>query len=125
MLLLTHNMLTSNCIKGVTNGYPLIIRATSIKKIESDFNSELLTRLILKLDWNAFYKATQMLGDVECAIPESLIENYEKDTEFLKKVHHALLEIEVVEGDLECPESGRKFPITSGIPNMLLKEDEV
>ncbi|XP_026684592.1 multifunctional methyltransferase subunit TRM112-like protein [Diaphorina citri] len=60
MLLLTHNMLTSNCIKGVSNGYPLIIK-----------------------------------------------------------------QVEVVEGDLECPESGRKFPISSGIPNMLLKEDEI
>lgn len=30
-----------------------------------------------------------------------------------------------MEGDLECPETGRKFPINSGIPNMLLKEDEV
>lgn len=118
-------MLTSNCIKGVTNGYPLLIKATSIKKLDSDFNPEFLVRMIPKLDWSAFYKATQMLGDVEVSIPEKLIDSYEKDTEFLKKVHHALLEVEVVEGDLECPESGRKFPITSGIPNMLLKEDEV
>lgn len=33
--------------------------------------------------------------------------------------------VEVIEGELECPESGRKFPITEGIPNMLLREDEV
>uniref|UniRef100_A0A8D8TC91 Multifunctional methyltransferase subunit TRM112-like protein n=1 Tax=Cacopsylla melanoneura TaxID=428564 RepID=A0A8D8TC91_9HEMI len=125
MLLLTHNMLTSNCIKGVSNGYPLIIKANSIKKLESDFNPEFLIRMIPKLDWNAFYKATQMLEDVEVSVPEKLIESYDKDTEFLKKVHHALLEVEIVEGDLECPESGRKFPISSGIPNMLLKEDEV
>ncbi|KAI5729592.1 hypothetical protein M8J76_004337 [Diaphorina citri] len=125
MLLLTHNMLTSNCIKGVSNGYPLIIKATSIKKLESDFNPEFLIRMIPKLDWSAFYKATQMLGDAEISIPEELIDSYEKDSEFLKKVHHALLEVEVVEGDLECPESGRKFPISSGIPNMLLKEDEI
>jgi len=26
---------------------------------------------------------------------------------------------------LICPESGRKFPISKGIPNMLLNEDEV
>ena len=35
------------------------------------------------------------------------------------------VQIEVVEGDLECPETGRKFPVTEGIPNMLLREDEV
>ena len=30
-----------------------------------------------------------------------------------------------MEGDLECPETGRKFPVAEGIPNMLLREDEV
>jgi multifunctional methyltransferase subunit TRM112 len=33
--------------------------------------------------------------------------------------------VEVVEGCLVCPESGREFPIKDGIPNMLLNEDEV
>ena len=37
----------------------------------------------------------------------------------------AHVQVEVVEGDLQCPESGRKFPVTEGIPNMLLREDEV
>ena len=27
--------------------------------------------------------------------------------------------------NLVCPETGRKFPVTDGIPNMLLNEDEV
>ena len=35
------------------------------------------------------------------------------------------LQVEVKEGDLVCPDTGRKFPITNGIPNMLLTEDEV
>ena len=47
------------------------------------------------------------------------------DEESLRKTHHALFEIEVVQGDLICPETGRKFPIKQGIPNMLLNEDEV
>lgn len=58
-------------------------------------------------------------------LPQQLIEDYEKNEEFLKKLHHALLEVEIVNGDLLCPESGRKFPISNGIPNMLLNEDEV
>ena len=33
--------------------------------------------------------------------------------------------MEVLEGALICPETGRRFPITGGIPNMLLNEDEV
>jgi multifunctional methyltransferase subunit TRM112 len=44
---------------------------------------------------------------------------------FLQKLHHVLLEVEVQEGSLVCPETGRRFPISDGIPNMLLNEDEV
>ena len=58
-------------------------------------------------------------------LPKNLIEDYENDEEFLKKVHHVLLEVEVITGELICPESGRKFPINEGIPNMLLNEDEL
>ena len=36
-----------------------------------------------------------------------------------------LFEVEVMEGALVCPETGREFPITRGIPNMLLTEEEV
>lgn len=28
-----------------------------------------------------------------------------------------------MEGELECPESGQRFPVSEGIPNMLLTED--
>ena len=35
-----------------------------------------------------------------------------------------VLQVEVIEGCLQCPESGREFPISRGIPNMLLSEDE-
>ena len=58
-------------------------------------------------------------------LPAQVVENYEVNTEFLKKLHHVLMEIEIINGDLLCPESGRKFPINDGIPNMLLNEDEV
>ena len=34
-------------------------------------------------------------------------------------------QIEVINGDLVCPETSRKFPVTDGIPNMLLNEDEI
>ncbi|KAF1575472.1 UNVERIFIED_CONTAM: Multifunctional methyltransferase subunit TRM112-like protein, partial [Eudyptes pachyrhynchus] len=32
--------------------------------------------------------------------------------------------VEVLEGVLQCPDSGRQFPISRGIPNMLLSEEE-
>ena len=40
-------------------------------------------------------------------------------------IHAILTQVEVMEGELVCPETGRKFPIQNGIPNMLLNEDEV
>ena len=58
-------------------------------------------------------------------LPSDLEENYENDQDFLKKVHHVLMEIDIINGDLVCPETGRKFPVSDGIPNMLLNEDEV
>lgn len=36
MKLLTHNMLTSKCMKAVTTGYPLTIQARDVK-VGSDF----------------------------------------------------------------------------------------
>jgi multifunctional methyltransferase subunit TRM112 len=33
------------------------------------------------------------------------------------------MSVDVVEGELECPESGRRFPIRQGIPNMLVEEE--
>ncbi|BES88216.1 Trm112p-like protein [Nesidiocoris tenuis] len=124
MRLLTHNMLTSKCVKGVMQGYPLGIQATKVQVMESDFNKDFVTRVIPKLDYSTLWNAAKTLG-YSAELPETLVENYEGNEEFLRKVHHVLLEIEVVEGDLICPETGRKFPITSGIPNMLLNEDEV
>jgi len=39
--------------------------------------------------------------------------------ELLKQIHGALMEIEIIEGKLVCPETGHEFPINNGIPNML------
>ncbi|XP_005988931.1 multifunctional methyltransferase subunit TRM112-like protein isoform X2 [Latimeria chalumnae] len=123
MKLLTHNMLTSH-VKGVQNGYPLLIKATEVKVNEVDFNPEFVARMIPKVEWSALLGAADSLGHLN-DLPTELIPDYENDEEFLRKVHHVLLEVEVIEGALKCPETGREFPITKGIPNMLLNEDEV
>ena len=63
---------------------------------------------------------TFCLGEV----PTGLIQGYEQDETFLRKMHHILLEVEVMKGTLQCPESGHVFPISHRIPNMLLSDDE-
>ncbi|XP_048885623.1 multifunctional methyltransferase subunit TRM112-like protein [Brienomyrus brachyistius] len=123
MKLLTHNMLTSH-VKGVTKGYPLLIKATEVKVSEVEFNPEFVSRMIPKLEWVALVQAAEGLGHLN-ELPVELVPDFEKNEEFLRRVHRVLLEVEVVEGCLRCPESGREFPISRGIPNMLLNEDEV
>jgi len=46
-------------------------------------------------------------------------------TAVARAVHRALLEVQLLEGDLVCPSTGRRFPVRRGVPNMKLREDEV
>jgi len=124
MKLITHNMLSSQGMKGVKVGYPLKIEAKDVKVLEVEFNPEFIARVIPKLDWPEVCRAAQQLDQLG-DLPTTLSQEYENDQEFLKKAHHVLLEVEVINGDLVCPETGRKFPVTDGIPNMLFNEDEV
>lgn len=121
--MLTHNMLSSN-IKGVTCGFPLRIEVEKVVEKEVDFNADFLRSMFPKIDWKALVGAVRTMGYGELPEDEpesSSLESYE----FLRKFHHALLELHLEEGALVCPETGRKFPVSKGIPNMLLHEDEV
>ncbi len=75
-------------------------------------------------------------------VPDEVPTDAAEDEDFLAKAHHALfevrdilwctpfnltqatLQIDVKEGELECPESHKVFPIHNGVANMLLNEDE-
>ncbi|XP_058463827.1 multifunctional methyltransferase subunit TRM112-like protein [Malaya genurostris] len=122
MKLLTYNFLTSKCIRGVKVGFPLKLNIVEKKVVSTDFNTEFMTRMIPRLEWSAIKQAANYVGT---DLPDTLPEDITSDTETLQKLHHVLMEVDIVEGTLECPETGRLFPITDGIPNMLLNEDEV
>ncbi|XP_045412136.1 multifunctional methyltransferase subunit TRM112-like protein isoform X2 [Lemur catta] len=110
MKLLTHNLLSSH-VRGVgPRGFPLRLQATEVRINPVEFNPEFVARMIPKLHL------------VE--VPKEPIQGYEHDEKFLRKMHHVLLEVDVLEGTLQCPESGRLFPISRGIPNMLLSDEE-
>lgn len=70
------------------------------------------------------YSSAEVVGLHE-DIPKEFSEDIATNESVLQKLHHLLLEIDILEGQLECPETGRVFPIKDGIPNMLLNEDEV
>ncbi|EPS74173.1 hypothetical protein M569_00583 [Genlisea aurea] len=122
MRLITHNMLSSN-IKGVSNGFPLRIEAAKVVEKAVDFNPDFLKNMFSKIEWNALVEASRTLGYSD--LPENSDPSMLDSDAFLRSFHHALLELHLEEGALVCPETGRKFPVSKGIPNMLLHEDEV
>ncbi|OQR71224.1 hypothetical protein BIW11_01536 [Tropilaelaps mercedesae] len=99
-----------------------MVRKTEVT--EANFSEEFLQRMIPRLDWPAFLQAANKLG-VGGDLPSSAPTDVRSDAAVLQAIHHALLEVEVMEGELICPETQRRFPITNGIPNMLLNEDEI
>ena len=124
MKLLTHNMLSSKAIKNVKEGFPLLIEARDVKVSEAEFNPDFIAKIIPKVDWDALRRAADQLGHLD-DLPVAVPQGYENNSDFLKQAHHALYEIELINGSLVCPETGRKFPVSDGIPNMLLNEDEI
>ncbi|XP_055909689.1 multifunctional methyltransferase subunit TRM112-like protein [Eupeodes corollae] len=124
MKLSTYNFLTSKAIRGVKVGYPLKLIIEKKQSIETEYNAIFLERLLPKLDWQAISIAAQA-AEIDYVIPKEMPDDIVSNEELLKKLHNLLFEIDVVEGKLECPETGRIFPISDGIPNMLLNEDEV
>lgn len=126
MKLITHNMLSSKFLKGVQTGFPLKVFAEKLTIKEQEFNPDFVKRMLPKLEYSALKSASDsVLPDNEEKLPTNMPENWSENDDFLKRIHHILLEVEVEEGHLECPETARKFNITKGIPNMLANADEV
>ena len=89
----------------------------------SEFSPELTARLLSKIDWPALVRTVNELGIAE--LPAALPANPEADESFLKAVHDLVMDVHVLEGALVCPHCARSFPIKKGIPNMLLRDDEI
>jgi len=124
MRLLTHNCLSSKNFPQVTGpGFPLNLKVEKLEEIEEEVDYEYIKSLFTWIDWNAAITALEACN-VE-APP-----NYKKfsfdmldDEDFLKFAHKILIELDVIEGSLECGESKLVFPIENGIPNMILKAE--
>ncbi|KAJ7220065.1 hypothetical protein GGX14DRAFT_585348, partial [Mycena pura] len=119
--LITHNLLACH-VKGCTsNNFPLQFKDAQVVVRESEYNPDFLRGFISKIDWPALTGAARGLGDT--SLPDQMPEM--PDDDFLKALHHVLLEIHVEEGIMICPNCAHNYPISNGIPNMLLAEHEI
>jgi multifunctional methyltransferase subunit TRM112 len=109
------------CLKCDT--FPLRIKATNKQEDEQDQNTPFLIHMLPKLDYEAIKLAAQDLG-IE-GLPDKLPDDVQNNEQAIHALHKLLLEVHVVEGDLECTKCGRVYPVKQGIPNMVLREDEV
>ncbi len=89
----------------------------------SEFNAGMIIRLLPKLHWGALRETASDLGIAE--LPPSPPPKPEEDEAFLKSVHDLVMDLHIMEGKLTCPHCARSYPITNGIPNMLLNDDEL
>jgi multifunctional methyltransferase subunit TRM112 len=117
-------------------GYPLKIEATKIEFEASPFDAEFIQALLPKIDYTTLLFALKQIsenGNADLAqtiipeLPESIKEDGEGEVDeaLLKKLHTVMFDIHVVEGELVCPDTGRRFNIKMGIPNMILHADEL
>ena len=131
MRLMTHNFLRSN-VKGTENGYPLLIEVTALNCIESSsvIDKDLLLGLLPKINYPALLSAIQQVSP-HChppleELPTELPTNVtDLDNVTMANLNRALFDVYLVEGYLICPDTGRRFPVKDGIPNMILHEDEI
>jgi len=123
MRLLTHNSLKCP-VKGLSEGYrPLGLEIIEMNVNESKFNSEFIKKLIPSLDWSGILIVAKAVGlqGMPIMFNEALL----MDNAFLCAAHNLLMDIHIVTGTLICTESGKRFSIKNGIPNMMLPENEI
>lgn len=117
----------SDAAKG--KGWPLQITAIEVRvddasEIGSDSEREIsFVRGILgMLDWPTLVKGSSQLGLT--TLPPTLSDDMAKDPEFLRALYHVLMNVHLVKGMLTCPDTGREFPVTNGIVDFTMEEDE-
>lgn len=121
------------------NGYPLNIEVITLKYEESPYDKQFLFKMLPKINYPALRNAVQQMNP-HCSsstplpeLPEHIdfssdaaaasLENLDEDT--CKNLYKVLFDVYLMEGWLVCPDTGRKFPVKDGIPNMILHEDEI
>ena len=126
MKLSTHNLLMCNkktCIDNEKN-YPLIIKAVKVNTVKSEFDEEKTKVFFDKMDKRALNQGCKDLNISKFDL-EKMTEEQLQDKDVLEYLHNILFEVEIEEGNLVCANCGREYMIKRGIPDMVLKDDEI
>ena len=126
MKLSTHNLLVCNkntCINNEKN-YPLIIKASKVNTVKSDFDEEKTKLFFDKMNKKALNEGCKDLNISKFDL-EKIKEEQKQDKNVLEYLHNILFEVEIEEGNLVCANCGREYMIKRGIPDMVLKDDEI
>ena len=140
MRLLTHNTLRNNAGDAGQGGFPLKITATEVRVDDPSFATSaaasgpaaafggegrevaFVRGVLPVLDWPALVQGANDLGLK--TLPPTLTEEAAADPAFLRALYHVLMNVHLVRGMLTCPATGREFPVTDGIADFMLEEDE-
>jgi len=119
--LITHNMLACHVRNCTKDNFPLVFSNVELVIRPAPENYDFIKRFLPKLEWTALVDTARSLGDE--TLPDEQPEVW--TDEQLKALHHVLMEMHVEEGNMTCRGCGHIYPISNGIPNMLLAEHEV
>jgi len=127
MRLLTHNTLRNNTAEAKGKGFPLRITATEVRVEETqgvvtEQQVAFVQNMLSRLDWPALVRACKEMGIP--TIPVQLTDDMAHNQDFLKALHNILMNVHLVQGMLTCPVTGKEFPVTNGIANMMLDEED-
>ncbi|KAL3917282.1 MAG: hypothetical protein SGARI_007752 [Bacillariaceae sp.] len=121
----------NNTQEAKGKGFPLKITAVEVKVIDHPEASavgerelDFVKRILPTLEWPALVQERAAADVGIPTLPPSLTVELAEDEAFLKALYHILLNVHLVKGMLTCPVTGREFPVTDGIPNMMLEEEE-
>ena len=126
MTLSTDNLLMCNkktCIDNEKN-YPLIIKAVKVNTVKSEFDEEKTKVFFDKMDKRALNQGCKDLNISKFDL-EKMTEEQLQDKDVLEYLHNILFEVEIEDGNLVCANCGREYMIKRGIPDMVLKDDEI
>jgi multifunctional methyltransferase subunit TRM112 len=129
MRLLTHNAMRNNTEDAKSKGWPLKITAIEVRvddasEIGSDPEREIsfIQGILGMLDWPTLVQGASQLGLT--TLPQVLSDEMAKDPEFLRAMYHVLMNVHLVRGMLTCPDTGREFPVTNGVVDFTMEEEE-